>query len=409
MKSGKYILIILFIAGPAIWWGSRFFGASDADLPPLHTVQADHGEVSRRVVAHGTLQPVQKVTVGSQVSGIIDEIMVDFNSIVTKGEVIAQIDPSTFAAAVSSARAEMESAEAGLELARMHWSRVQELRAQQFIAPSEVDQAAANLRQAEAQVRVRRHALERTERELERCTITSPTDGMVISRNVDVGQTVAASLSAPVLFEIATDLREMHIYANVSEADIGHVTEGQKVLFKVDAYRDRDFEGNVIQVRNAPIMADNVVHYETIISFDNREMLLKPGMTTEVSIITAMKDDVLRVRNTALRARLPDQLIPVEPGPAGSGINETSSVHTISDEGSTLTSEEDEGEQGRVFVLRNNRIESVSVWTGLSDGLHTEIRRGDVSPGDTLVVGLSLRTGENQESRSLLRGRQAQY
>ncbi len=414
-----HIVIALILLAAGIWWGSRFWGPADDALPPLHTVEVDRGEVSRRVVAHGTLQPVQKVTVGSQVSGIIENIMVDFNALVTKGQVIAQIDPSTFSAAVSSARAELESAEAGLELARMNWERVQELRARQFIAPSEVDQASATLHQAEAQVRVRQHALERAERELDRCTITSPTDGMVISRNVDVGQTVAASLSAPILFEIATDLRDMHIYANVSEADIGQVADGQQVLFRVDAYRDRNFEGEVIQVRNAPIMEDNVVHYETIIAVDNSEMLLKPGMTTEVSVITAIKDDVMRVRNTALRARLPDNLIPsgvdADRGGSGGSTGEEAAGEgaTGADEGSGSesgnASVEDDGLDGRVFVLRNNRIEPVTVRTGLSDGLHTEILRGDLSVGDTLVVGLSLRTGTDNDSRSILRGRQAQY
>lgn len=417
-KTHIFAIIILLAAG--VWWGSGYWGSADASLPPLHTVEVDRGEVSRRVIAHGTLQPVQKVTVGSQVSGIIEDIKVDFNARVTRGQVIAQIDPSTFAAAVSSARAELESAEAGLELARMNWERVQELRAQQFIAPSEVDQASATLRQAEAQVRVRRHTLERAERELDRCTITSPTDGMVISRNVDVGQTVAASLSAPVLFEIATDLRDMHIYANVSEADIGQVSDGQRVLFRVDAYRGRDFEGEVIQVRNAPIMEDNVVHYETIIAVDNSEMLLKPGMTTEVSVITARKDDVLRVRNTALRARLPDNLIPdgVDADRGGSGgskrvdaVGESTTPTADSGTGSEAgdASVDDEGQDGRVFVLRNNRIEPMPVRTGLSDGLHTEILRGNLSVGDTLVVGLSLRTGTDNDNRSILRGRQAQY
>ena len=415
MKFGKYSILLLILAAAGIWWGSRLFLSPDSTLPPLNTVNADRGEVTRRVVAHGTLQPVQKVTVGSQVSGIIENITVDFNSIVKRGQVIARIDPSTFEAAVSSARAELESADAGLTLARMHWARVKELQSRQFIAPSEVDQAGATLRQAEAQVRVRRHALERAERELDRCTITSPTDGIVISRNVDTGQTVAASLSAPVLFEIATDLSDMHIYARVSEADIGKVREGQIVLFKVDAYRDRDFHGDVIQVRNAPIMEDNVVHYETIISVDNREMLLKPGMTTEVSIITARQDDVLRVRNTALRARLPDNLIAEvtdtgqQPASDSSGHNPSTDADEDTGEAVETGIRQGRGESGRVFRLRNNRIEPVAVLTGLSDGLHTEIISGDISTGDTLVVGLSLATAGNNESRGLLRGRQEQF
>jgi len=383
MKSGKIILILIILLIPFAWWGFGQFNKSDSGLPPLHTETVDRGEVSQRVVAHGSLQPVQKVTVGSQVSGIIDEIYVDFNSMVDRGQVIAQIDPSTFEAEVSSAQAELESAEAGLELARMQWSRVQELRERQLIAPSEVDQASATLRQAEAQVRVRRHALERAERELDRTTITSPTDGMVISRDVDVGQTVAASLSAPILFELASDLSRMQIHANVSEADIGRVAEGQIVEFQVDAYRDRVFKGEIIQVRNAPMVEDNVVHYETIISVDNEERLLKPGMTAEASIIVDQREDVVRVRNTALRARLPDNIRPDDP-------------------------EDSEDMNGRVYLIEDGQLIAKAVKTGLSDGVYTEILEG-LNIGDELAVGLSLRAQQEDDRRSLFSGNQAQY
>jgi HlyD family secretion protein len=384
MKNSKlfWALLLLPVAF-AVYWGMNRYSSGSDGLPPLHTVTADHGEVSQRVIAHGALQPVQKVTVGSQVSGIVNEIFVDFNSRVRRGQVIAQIDPSTFAAAASSAQAELEAAEAALNLARVQHRRVQELRDNQFVSASEVDQVTANMHQAEAQLSVRRHALERAERELERCTITSPTDGIVISRNVDVGQTVAASLSAPVLFEIATDLSQMYIHANVSEADIGTVREGQHVRFRVDAHRERNFTGEVIQVRNAPLVVDNVVHYETIIAVNNDEGLLKPGMTAEVNIITAEVTDALRVRNTALRARLPDAILPAD-----------LPDHEISD--------------GRVYLLRNGQIVAAAVETGLSDGLNTEIISG-ISPGDTLVVGLSLRSADDGRSRSLLRGSQAEY
>lgn len=383
MKTGKIIAFLLILLIPLAWWGFSHFNQSENPLPPLHTETVETGDVSQRVVAHGALQPVQKVTVGSQVSGIINDLYVDFNSMVERGQVIAQIDPSTFEAEVSSARAELESAEAGLELAQMQWNRVQELRQRELIAPSEVDQASATLRQAEAQVRVRRHALERAERELDRTTITAPTDGMVISRDVDVGQTVAASLSAPILFEIAADLSLMHIYANVSEADIGQVDEGQRVIFNVDAYRERDFEGEVIQVRNAPLMEDNVVHYETIIAVDNSERLLKPGMTAEVSIVTDERYDVLRVRNTALRARLPDNIRP-EDAP------------------------EQEEMNGQAYLLQDGEIVAKRVKTGLSDGLYTEIIEG-LEEGNELVVGLSLTSRDDEPRRSLFSGDQAQY
>jgi HlyD family secretion protein len=383
MNSGRIIIVFLIITGAAVWWGVSAFSEKETQLPPLHTETVNRGDVSQRVVAFGSLQPVQKVTVGSQVSGIIDEIYADFNSMVRRGDVIAQIDPSTFEAEVSSAQAELESAEAGLELARMQYDRVRELLERQFVAPSEVEQASATLRQAQAQVRVREHALERAQRELDRTTIKAPTDGMVISREVDVGQTVAASLNAPILFELASDLSRMWIHANVSEADIGDIEEGQRVRFQVDAHRSQSFEGEVIQVRNAPIVEDNVVHYETIIAVENSERLLKPGMTAEVNIITDERHDVIRVRNTALRARLPDGIRPEDPP-------------------------EEEGMNGLVYLLEGEQIVAKRVKTGLSDGVYTEIIDGIV-PEDRLAVGLSLTTGRESDRRSLFSGNQAQY
>jgi HlyD family secretion protein len=358
-------------------------GPDRGALPPLHTVVVDRGDVSQRVVAHGAVQPVEMVTVGSQVSGIVDQVLADFNTPVRRGQVVARIEASTFRAALNSAEAELEAAAAGLELARVQWERIQRLREQNLVPPSEVDQARLGVQQADALLSVRRHAVDRARQELDRTVIRSPTDGIVISRNVDVGQTVAASLSAPVLFEIATDLRHMRIHANVSEADIGSVREGQAVRFRVDSHRDRRFTGEVIQVRNAPMVVDNVVHYETIIAVDNEEGLLKPGMTAEVEVITAEVSDAARARNTALRARLPDHLMPADPEPVP-------------------------GSNGQVYVLRDGRIEAVPVLTGLSDGVNTELLAG-VVPGDTLVIGLSVQREDEGRRRSFLRGDQAQY
>jgi HlyD family secretion protein len=381
----KLIIVLLVVLVPVGLWATQRYASSDGGLPPLHTERVERGDVSRRVVAHGSIQPVQRVEVGSQVSGIVDAVLVDFNSVVRKGQVIARIDPSTFAAAVASAQAELESAQASLELARHQWQRVQALREQQLVPPSDVEEARANLRQAEAEVGVRRHALNRARRELERCTITAPADGIVISRSVDVGQTVAASLSAPVLFEIASDLRRMHIHARVSEADIGSVSEGQEVRFVVDAHRGREFRGEIVQVRNAPLVEDNVVHYETIITAANDEGLLKPGMTAEVAIITAERQNVLRLRNTALRARLPDALVP-----AGN------------------RSENADGPA--VFRLVGGELMHTPVQTGLSDGVYTEILAG-LDEGDVLAVGLSLASEQNRGggARSVIGGSQAQF
>lgn len=381
-KRIRLLLVLLVIGGVAIWGATRY-ESDAAGLPALNTVTVDRGDVSQRIVAHGTLEPVEQVEVGSQISGIVQRIHVDFNSLVRRGQVIAQIDPSTYETAVRSARAELAAATTSFELARASWERVQELGERQLVSRSEVESAQAAWRQAESQVNVRRHALERAERELELCTIYAPTDGIVISRNVDVGQTVAASLNAPLLFLIASDLGQLQIHASVSEADIGNVRDGQPVRFSVDAYRGREFTGEVIQVRNAPLVQDNVVHYTAIIAVKNEDRLLKPGMTTEVAIITAETEDVVRVRNTALRARLPDGLRPAEP-PDG------------------------EAAGGRVYALRGADIVAVPVQTGLSDGVHTEIV-GGVEVGDTLVVGLSLQDGSNNQRRSLFGGRQAQF
>jgi len=382
MKYGKYLFILVLISA-ATWWGMSYYGSSDNGLPPLHTETVETGDVSQRVVAHGSLQPVQKVEVGSQVSGIIDELFVDFNSEVSEGEVLAQLDPSTFRAEVSSAEAELESAEAGLELAEMNYERIRDLQERQFVSRSDLDEARSSLRQAEAQVRVRNHALERAQRELDRTTITAPTNGIIISRDVDVGQTVAASLSAPILFQIAADLRQMQIHANVSEADIGRVADGQLVRFQVDAYRDREFVGEVVQVRNAPLVEDNVVHYETIIAVDNDERLLKPGMTAEVNVITDEVHNVVRVRNNALRARLPDNIRPEDPA-------------------------EDEEMDGLVYIFDDGELMAKRVKTGLSDGTYTEIIAG-LEEGDVLAVGLSLIGQQEEERRSLFGGSQAQY
>lgn len=386
LKSPRLIVPVVIVGALALW-GAEHLKGRDTALPSFHTVVADRGTVSQRVVAHGTVQPLRTVEVGSQVSGIIDAIHVDFNSPVRRGQVIAQIDSATFAAAVRSAEAELRAAEASVDLASAQWRRAEALGAQAAITDAEAEQARATLRNAEAQLSVRRNALDRALRELERCTILAPVDGIVISRNVDVGQTVAASLSAPILFSIATGLDLMHIHASVSEADIGRVHEGQRIRFQVDAHRGRDFTGEVVQVRNAPLQVDNVVHYETIIAVSNRERLLKPGMTAEVAIITAEVQDAVRVRNTALRARLPDALRPPDP--------ETDATAG----GATF---------GRLYVLREGRVLAIAVRTGLSDGVHTEILAG-LAAGDSLVVGLALRGEGGAEARNLLRGDQATF
>src|SRR5437870_1953756 len=235
------------------------------------------GPITQLVTATGTLNPVLNVQVGSQISGNIQKLFADFNTPVTAGQIVAQIDPAIFQASVTQAEGDLANAKAGLELAQANARRSQELRAQNAAPQASLDQAMANLHQAEAAVKIKQGALDRSRVDLGHCTIYSPIDGIVISRSVDVGQTVAASLSAPTLFVIANDLTKMQIDANVAEADVGTVEVDQDVDFTVDAFPNRTFHGTVVQVRNAPVTVQNVVTYDTVIAVNNRDLKLKPG------------------------------------------------------------------------------------------------------------------------------------
>ncbi|MFU8848940.1 MAG: efflux RND transporter periplasmic adaptor subunit [Opitutales bacterium] len=388
MKTVIYILLFLAMGG-ALWHVTLRTdrGNAGASAAQLDFSKVDRGPVVQRVRATGRLGPVAEVQVGSQISGIITELFADFNSEVKAGQIIAQLDSSTFEADVALAEAQLRSAEAGLVLAQSRERRVRPLYGQNHLPQSALEEAVAELQQAEAEVAIRRSLLRRAEVELERCRILSPTDGIVISRNVDVGQTVAASLSAPVLFEIADDLTRMEIIANVPEADIGGLRVGQAVEFLVDAYRERRFEGEVVQIRNAPQVLDNVVTYDTVVRVDNSELLLKPGMTAEVFIITERVDDTVRVRNSALRARLPEHLRPSTERPEAA--SETARPVFM---------------HGADSVIEVRWIE-----TGISDGFYTEVRSG-LEAGMELITGFRLRAAAGgNRSGSVLTGQQATF
>ncbi len=377
----KLVVVLALLGGGAYYFG--FHEPASSSAPPLTTVTVDRGDLEQAILATGKLEPVLNVEVGSQVSGNLAEVLVDFNSEVREGQVIARLDTTTFEANVREAEGELENAEAALELAKVEANRIEQLHQRDLVPQAELDQARARLIQAQATRNMRQHGLDRARTELDRCTITSPIDGIVISRNVDVGQTVAASMTAPVLFIIANDLRHMHIHAHVPEADIGGIREGQRATFTVDAFR-QTFTGRVVQVRNQPIIENHVVMYDTIIEVENPEGQLKPGMTATVSIVTAEKPDVLRVRNVALRARLPDLILPLvppmdEPAPDGGTWQK---VYRLRD-----------GEGGR-------DIEIVRALIGMSDGIHTEIL-GGLEAGDVLATGIDLtaRTEERTQSR----------
>jgi HlyD family secretion protein len=339
------------------------------------TATVTHGPLTQAVTATGTLNPVVNVQVGSQVSGNIAKLSADFNSQVKAGDVVAQIDPALFQATVTQTEGDLASAQAALELAKLNATRTQQLFTQKNSSQQDLDQAMANLHQAEANVKIKQGALDKAKADLDHCTITSPIDGVVISRSVDVGQTVAASLQAPIIFMIANDLTKMQIDSNVAEADVGVVAIDQNVDFTVDAFPTHTFHGKVTQVRNAPITVQNVVTYDTVIGVSNPDLKLKPGMTANVSILIAHRDNVLQIKNAALRYR-----------PADATPTEARSTSASSPSGARSSGgrERRSGER-TVYVLSGGRPKTTQIKTGISDGISTEVLEG-LKEGDRVVT-----------------------
>ena len=300
----KWGVVLIVLAG-VIWAGRRYWAPSSSGEMDYKTSPVTRGDVTQIVTANGSLNPVQLVEVGSQISGAITDIKVDFNSRVKAGDVIAQIDPATYERAKGQAEAELASAQAAEEMAQLNYDRGKELFDAKLTSKSDFDQLRVNLSQAKAAVKTRQAALESAQVDLGRTTIHAPIDGVVITRLVEVGQTVAAAMTTPTLFRIANDLHKMQIEASVSEADIGGVEEGQKVQFTVDAFPGRLFEGSVRQVRYAPSTNQNVVTYASVVEVDNKDLKLRPGMTANARFITAERRNVLKLPLAATRFRPP--------------------------------------------------------------------------------------------------------
>jgi HlyD family secretion protein len=364
MLVGVVIFIVLGIAAFVV------LRSKESELK-FKTEKVTTGDIEETVTATGTVNAVTTVLVGTQVSGTIKHLYVDFNSPVKQGQMIAQIDPATFQAQVQQARANLlsakanvEKAEASLVDAKRTMGRNKELFSRNLIARSDLDTAETNYETAKAQVSAAKAqvaqaeaALEYAETNLRYTKILSPVNGIVVSRNVDVGQTVAASFQTPTLFTIAQDLTKMQINTNVGEADIGRIKLGQDVEFTVDAYPDITFKGKVSQVRNAPITVQNVVTYDVVVYVSNPELKLKPGMTANVSIITSSKKDVLKIPNAALRFRPPE---------AGKGVAQQKGPG--------------------VWIIENKRPKRINVSTGISDGNYTELVSGEITEGQEVIV-----------------------
>jgi HlyD family secretion protein len=358
------LLVILFVVRRC----------TSSGVSSYQTATVTRGPITQLVTATGTLNPVVNVQVGSQVSGNIQKLFADFNSEVKAGQVVAQIDPALFQATVTQAEGDVANAQAALELAKVNAARIQTLFNQKNSSQQDLDTAIANLHQAEANVKIKQGALDKAKADLDHCRITSPIDGVVISRNVDVGQTVAASLQAPVIFQIANDLTKMQIDSNVAEADVGAVSVDQDVDFTVDAFPTRTFHGKVVQVRNAPITVQNVVTYDTVIGVNNADLKLKPGMTANVAIIIAHKDNVIQIKNAALRYRPPDAATSQQPR------------STSSPSGQRPTGAREPRPERTVYVLAYGRPKPVQIKTGISDGIVTEVTEG-LKEGDRVVTG----------------------
>ncbi|MEK7679454.1 MAG: efflux RND transporter periplasmic adaptor subunit [Deltaproteobacteria bacterium] len=367
----KLVYIIIAVAVTAAVAVSLFLYINRDNTVSYRTEAAVLGGIMSAISATGTVNPVKTVLVGTQASGTIKDIYADFNSQVKKGQVIARIDPAALEAQVEQARANLGSAKAVflkssalLVDAKRTMERQKALFSRGLIAKSEFYTSETNYEaaKAEAEASVAKitqaeAALRLSETNLRYTAIESPVSGIVVSRNVDVGQTVAASFQTPTLFTIAEDLSKMQINCSVVEADIGRVKEGQAVEFTVDAYPESIFSGHVFEVRNAPIIVQNVVTYDVVVKVENPELLLKPGMTANVRIITAVRKDVLKLPNAALR------FAPLD------------------------ARKENAGQNGKaVWIIENNKPKRLPVTTGISDGSFTEMLTGDVRQGQELIV-----------------------
>ena len=415
---------VMVAAGAGIWW----FGFRDgggATGPRYETGTVDRGAITSRVTATGTLSAVVTVQVGAQVTGRIAEILVDFNSPVKKGQLIARIDAQTFEAALAEAKANLSAAGANHDraLAKAEQSakqeeRLKELVAKDLVSQSEYDAARSSAIAATAEVAAAKSAIEQTKAAVERAQtnlgytrILAPIDGVVLSRAIDVGQTVAASLQAPTLFTITGDLKQMQVEAAVAEADIGRVEEGKHATFSVDAYPGEHFDGLIRQVRNAPTATQGVVTYVTVIEVDNADLRLKPGMTANVTFVVEARDDVLRVPQAALRYR------PPRDGANGmNGMNGASGAPAGAQGGGGRPADAPAGKpdgangdkkpDGRaLYVLRGDTPAQVRVKTGLSDGTLTEILEvveGELKEGDNVVTGSREAQKQSNGSSSLI-------
>ena len=365
MKKKKKIILalvaLLLIAGIIAMVAKK----GHNEVINFQTTQVEPGEISTTITATGTIEPVKTVDVGTQVSGIVKRLYVDYNSVVKKGQVIAELDRTNLQSTLSSAQAQLRTEQIELDYQKKNYARFAELKQKDLVSQSEYDVALENYRKAQEAVRIAQQNVARAKTDLSYATVYSPIDGVVISKSVEEGQTVASSFSTPSIVRIAKDLTDMQCIAKVDEADIGEVREGQRVTFTVDAYPDDVFSGSVKQVRQNPVTTNNVVTYEVVISAPNADLKLKPGLTASITIYTLERSGVMSVPSAALR-------FTPEPSIFGKKyiINDTTAEH-------------------KLWTLKDNVLTAHKVDIGVTDGVRTEILSG-MDEGTTVVQSFEI-------------------
>ena len=366
--SKKVWIAVAVVVAILIAW-SLFSGGKKESKVTFDTAKAEKTSISTSITATGTIEPVTSVTVGTQVSGIVSHLYVDYNSVVKKGQVIAELDRTNLISELNAQKASLASAQSSLNYQQSNFERYKTLYDKGLVSADEFESARLQYQQAKEQVAQSRESVQRAQTNLGYATITSPIDGVVLSKSVEEGQTVAASFNTPELFTIAQDLTNMRVIADIDEADIGGVKEGQRVTFTVDAFPDDSFEGAVTQVRQQATTESNVVTYEVVISAPNVDLKLKPGLTANVTIYTLEKNDVLAVSAKALRFQPNEALLQKDE-----------------------TIEDCEG-RSKVWTKEGNVFKAHQVETGTTNGVMTEIISG-IAPGTEVLTDFNISGGE---------------
>ena len=396
----KRILIsisVLALVGAAAYY-QQSKNKSKEEEPKFRTALVDMGNITQTVTASGTLNPVALINVGSQVSGTVVELNADFNDRVKKGQILLKLDPTIFNAQIKQSEASLASAEASKRLAQANMDRNQKLVTQNYISGSALDQSKREVEVADANIKLARAQLDRVQADLNNSVIRSPIDGVIIKRTIDMGQTVAASFQTPNLFQIARDLTKMQIDTSVSEADVGALKNGLSARFVVDAYPDREFDATLRQFRLAATVLQNVVTYNVVLDVDNRDELLKPGMTAQVRLVVGNRKNVLRIPTAALRYKLSDEEIAKEEkAKKDAAKKDPSSVANHSaaalvpapeaEDDVAFRSKNETTRSFKVFKLdAKNQAKPVDIKIGVSNFRYTEVISGDLKATEQVII-----------------------